>query len=91
MLYYKCKTNGGNMKVHKKFIKVTRQDGLIQVTDYKNNTYFHSHSDSVIFNISDVACLLDSTKIVISKGVNKIQIELTPDGFSKIEKIIFEE
>ena len=79
------------MKVHKKFIKVTRQDGLRQVTDFKNNTYFHNHSNSVIFNIADVACLLDSTYIIISKGVNKIQIELTPEGFSKIEKIIFEE
>ena len=79
------------MKVHKKFIKITRQDGLKQVTDFKNNTYFHKRPGSVIFNIADVACMLDSTNIVISKGVNKIQIELTPEGFSKIEKIIFEE
>ena len=90
MLYYKCTTNGGNMKVQNNWIKITREDGLRELARYANDTYYESNPNHISFNLANVV-FLGNNIVDIAKGNSHISIELTEEAFKELEELIFEE
>ena len=80
------------MKIKNNYVKITHEEGLRDLTRYKNNTYYTSKPNFIIFNLANVAYLDDSESdhsVHISKGECHITIDLTKEAFKKLEELIF--